>query len=88
MYISGTTKKKLKDFSRIIKHLKKSAPALRQFRESQKQLKLRDYMVLQNCKTRWNYDFYMLERLLVVKDAIVLTLPKLEKIDISFSNDD
>jgi hypothetical protein len=43
----------------IIKHFKKSGPSMRILEEIQRSLKLSHLKLLQNVKTRWNSDYYM-----------------------------
>jgi hypothetical protein len=72
---SSVVEELLKAFSKIVKKIKKSSPVLHLFNTIQANLNSesdenRIYMVLQNVKTRWNSDFYMVERLSQIRETI------------------
>lgn len=58
--------------SRMITHFNHSALATSKLIEIQKQLDLPQHKLLQNVITRWNSTYYMLERVLEQKQALVM----------------
>lgn len=61
----------LKKASLIVSHFKHSALAIKALLNEQKQLQLPEHRLIQSCSTRWNSTYYMLDRLVEQKEAIV-----------------
>ena len=73
----------LKKFERIVKKFKKSAPCLKMLHSVQKSMNEPPYSLLQNVKTRWNSNFYMVERLVQIKSSVILTLSRIFEANIA-----
>lgn len=56
----------------IATHFNHSVIAQKELSGFQERLGLRQLSVIQECTTRWNSRFYMIERLIEIKDAIIL----------------
>ena len=59
---------------RIVKYFKKSNKAYKKLVDAQRQLGLKELKLLQNVKTRWNSEFYLLQRVFENKQALKLAL--------------
>ena len=59
---------------RIVKFFKKSTSGYNRLVDAQRQLGLKELKLLQNVKTRWNSEFYMLERVYQNKNPLKLVL--------------
>jgi len=49
----------------------------------QKSMNEPPYSLLQNVKTRWNSNFYMVERLVQIKSSVILTLSRIFEANIA-----
>ncbi len=65
-------------FSKVFKRIKKSSPALSCLHESQKQLKVLLCDVVQKIVCRWNTDFFMVERCLLMQNELKMMLLKFD----------
>ena len=63
---------------RIVKFFKKSAPAMDILLKAQGLCGMNELKLLQNVKTRWNSDFYMIFRVHELKDPLCIAFPKLD----------
>ena len=63
--------KRIKD---IVSYFHRSIKASDELRKVQAQLSLPEYKLMQECETRWNSTFFMLERYLVLHTAVTTTL--------------
>ncbi|XP_033173496.1 zinc finger BED domain-containing protein 1-like [Drosophila mauritiana] len=61
----------------IVEFFNRSTFGLKKVKSTQTQLNLPDLKLIQDVSTRWNSTFKMLERLVVLKDALILTLSTL-----------
>ena len=72
-YVSEMVKK----CEKIVKYFKKSGPAMLILTKAQQQLNCKELKLLQNVKTRWNSEFYMIHRVYEMKEPLVLALSKI-----------
>ncbi|XP_075155600.1 zinc finger BED domain-containing protein 4-like [Haematobia irritans] len=59
---------------RIVEYFHKSSQALKKLLDTQKQMQLPELKLKQDVATRWNSTYDMLQRIHVVKDAVIATL--------------
>jgi zinc finger BED domain-containing protein 1 (E3 SUMO-protein ligase ZBED1) len=64
----------LKKSERIVKFFKKSNISCKQFVEAQRKLGMKELKLFRNVKTRWNSEFYMLQRVHENKNPLKLVL--------------
>lgn len=58
----------------IVEFFKQSSGALHKLQKHQKQMGLPDLKLIQECKTRWNSAYHMMERILKLKEPVLSTL--------------
>jgi len=58
----------------IVEFFKQSSGALHKLQTTQKQMGLPELKLIQECKTRWNSAFHMMERILKLKEPVLSTL--------------
>jgi len=58
----------------IVEFFKQSSGALHKLQKHQKQMSLPDLKLIQECKTRWNSAYHMMERILKLKEPVLSTL--------------
>lgn len=63
--------KKIKD---IVEYFKRSSSALLKLNNIQKQTGVEVLKLIQECKTRWNSAYYMMSRILKIKEPVLSTL--------------
>ena len=67
-------KKTLDKVKAIVEYVHKSTVATEKLRATQKQLGLPEARLKQDCPTRWNSTFHMIQSILQSKDAVITTL--------------
>lgn len=70
----SSTDELLRKVSRIVSHFKHSTVAKAALTKAQKRLKLPLHELIQSCRTRWNASYYMINRTLEQKEAIISVL--------------
>ena len=70
----------VKKCQRIVQFFKKSGPGMTVLRKAQAQLNMKELSLLQNVKTRWNSEFYMIYRVFELKEPLILALSKLTNV--------
>ncbi|CAI6376400.1 unnamed protein product [Macrosiphum euphorbiae] len=58
----------------IVEYFKRSTLALNKLKNLQQQMGCEQLKLIQDCKTRWNSTFHMIQRILKVKDSVLATL--------------
>ena len=58
----------------IVEYFHKSCTSAKKLHDTLKQMDLPDLKLIQECPTRWNSTFYMLERVYKLKDGVIATL--------------
>ena len=66
---------------KIVKFFKKSGPAMRKLTTAQQLLRLPELKLLQNVKTRWNSEFYMVYRVFELKEPLLLAMAQIPEIE-------
>jgi hypothetical protein len=66
-------------FQRIVKHFKKSSKSLSILHQIQKKRGEKELNPIQKVKTRWNSTFYMLTRMVEMKESMKEALDKIDE---------
>jgi hypothetical protein len=74
MFTFWYVKEVIKKGRKIVQHFNHSTLATSALSEKQKQLLLNEQKLVQNCPTRWNFTYYMCQRLVCNRNAVVSVL--------------